>query len=68
MPLFALPSWKTYANGDDVRALVQDGNTIWAGTQGGGLIRWNPEKEMYVNQPMSQSATARPRATASMAS
>jgi len=40
-------TWLSYANGDDVRALVQDGNTIWAGTQGGGLIRWNPDARMF---------------------
>lgn len=35
-------TWTTYANGDDVRALALDGNIVWAGTQGGGVVRWDP--------------------------
>jgi photosystem II stability/assembly factor-like uncharacterized protein len=33
--------WLSYANGDDIRALALDGNTLWAGTRAGGVIRWD---------------------------
>ncbi len=33
--------WMTIANGDDVRALAQEGDFIWAGTYAGGAVRWD---------------------------
>jgi ligand-binding sensor domain-containing protein len=36
-----LGSWRSFANGDDVLALAQDdAGTVWAGTKGGGVVRW----------------------------
>ena len=33
--------WTTYANGDDVLALALEGETLWAATRGGGVVRWS---------------------------
>jgi hypothetical protein len=33
--------WRTFANGDDVLSVVVVGQTLWAGTRGGGLVRWD---------------------------
>jgi len=35
------PAWTTYANGDDVRALALKDGYVWAGTKGGGVVRWD---------------------------
>jgi ligand-binding sensor domain-containing protein len=42
-PPGAIPDgrWQTFANGDDVLALVRAGTTLWAGTRAGGLVRWD---------------------------
>ncbi|MCB0217193.1 MAG: hypothetical protein KDH92_11185 [Chloroflexi bacterium] len=32
--------WTTFASGDDILDLVLDGDTVWAGTRAGGLVRW----------------------------
>ncbi len=32
--------WTTFASGDDILDLAVDGDTIWAGTRAGGLVRW----------------------------
>ncbi len=39
----ALPvgAWRTFASGDDVLALGVESGTLWAGTRGGGLVRWD---------------------------
>lgn len=34
-------SWETIAHGNNVWALAKQGNTLWAGTWGGGIVRWN---------------------------
>lgn len=37
-----LSQWRTYANGDDIWSMAFEGpNVIWAGTRGGGVIRWD---------------------------
>ena len=34
--------WYTFANGDDIWSLALEGpNTLWAGTRGGGVVRWD---------------------------
>ncbi len=35
--------WTAIANGDDILALVYRDGLIWAGTRGGGLLRWDAE-------------------------
>ncbi len=47
--------WFTFANGDDVWSLALEGpNTLWAGTRGGGVVRWdlsdlnNPQPQQYL--------------------
>ncbi|HID86437.1 MAG TPA: hypothetical protein EYP55_03550, partial [Anaerolineae bacterium] len=40
--------WTTFANGDDVQALLVEGDTVWAGTRAGGLVRWNTADGTYV--------------------
>lgn len=37
----------TYANGNDIRILVRQGNFLWAGTKGGGAIRWDPSNGTF---------------------
>lgn len=32
--------WEHFVNSDDVRAIVLDGDELWAGTQGGGLLHF----------------------------
>jgi hypothetical protein len=42
-PQAAMPPvgrWRTFANGDDVLALANQGNSVWAGTRAGGLVHW----------------------------
>jgi ligand-binding sensor domain-containing protein/DNA-binding beta-propeller fold protein YncE len=34
--------WTTFANGDQVRTLAADDRFIYAGTTGGGIVRWDP--------------------------
>jgi hypothetical protein len=40
-----LGTWRTFANGDDVLSLAQDeaSGLVWAGTLGGGVVRWSPD-------------------------
>ncbi|MCW5851851.1 MAG: hypothetical protein KIT87_17390 [Anaerolineae bacterium] len=34
--------WYTFANGDNIWSLAFEGpNTVWAGTRGGGVVRWD---------------------------
>ena len=33
------PQWLNYTNGDHISALVEDGNYMWIGTGGGGLVQ-----------------------------
>ena len=40
-------TWTSYTNGNYVRALALQGNTLWAGGLG-GLVRWDPETGGYV--------------------
>src|SRR3990172_2529261 len=35
------PEWMNYTSGDQIMALAEEGNYIWAGTFGGGLIELN---------------------------
>jgi ligand-binding sensor domain-containing protein len=39
--------WTTFANGDDVLALQLEGDLLWAGTRGGGLLRWDTQRKTY---------------------
>jgi rhamnogalacturonyl hydrolase YesR/ligand-binding sensor domain-containing protein len=48
-------TWTTYANGDDVQALAVDGDYLWAGTRGGGIVRWNMTDGSYVQYLYPQS-------------
>jgi ligand-binding sensor domain-containing protein len=40
------PGWATYANGNFVFALARQGDTLWAGGDG-GLVRWNLSDGSY---------------------
>jgi ligand-binding sensor domain-containing protein len=40
--------WVTHANADRANVLRAQANTLWAGTQGGGLVGWNVEDETFV--------------------
>lgn len=33
--------WRTFANGDRPNAVLRQGGTLWVGTEGGGLVRWD---------------------------
>ncbi|MEO8082620.1 MAG: hypothetical protein ABI780_02230 [Ardenticatenales bacterium] len=35
--------WEAQASGDDVRAMVRDGDGLWAGSAGGGVLRWRAD-------------------------
>ena len=35
------PKWKNYTNGDKINCLISEGDNIWVGTDGGGLVRIN---------------------------
>lgn len=50
--------WWSYANGDDVRALALAGDTLWAGTQAGGVIRWNLADRSYTQYLHPQTGLA----------
>jgi ligand-binding sensor domain-containing protein len=39
--------WRTYAHGDDVRTISVQGSMVWAGTAGGGLVRWEPGADTF---------------------
>jgi hypothetical protein len=39
--------WETFANGDDVVALVAQDGVLWAGTRAGGLVRWETATGTY---------------------
>lgn len=55
----AAPEWQTIANGDDLLALAlapDKPDELWAGTEGGGLLRWNLAdgsftQALFPNQP-----------------
>lgn len=51
-------TWTTYANGDDVRALAIQGDTLWAGTKGGGVVQWNTSAGTYVQYLHPQTGLA----------
>ncbi len=38
--------WQTLANGDDVLSLLRDGEVIWAGSRGGGALRWTLDGQL----------------------
>jgi ligand-binding sensor domain-containing protein len=40
--------WYTYANGDDILCLKVEGDILWAGTRGGGVVRWNSVERSFV--------------------
>ncbi len=52
------PTWTTYANGDDVRALALRGSEVWAGTKGGGVVRWDPADGLYIQYLRPQDGLA----------
>jgi ligand-binding sensor domain-containing protein len=39
--------WETFASGNDVLSLVIEGDTLWAGTRAGGLVRWDLASGTY---------------------
>jgi len=47
--------WKTYANGDGVRSLTVEGDVLWVGTEGGGLVQWNTTAHAYQQDLSPQS-------------
>jgi ligand-binding sensor domain-containing protein len=41
LPPASLPGhWLTVANGDRVQAVLREDDTVWASTEGGGVVRW----------------------------
>ena len=40
-------TWQTIANGDRVVEVLRDGDTIWAASEGGGLLRWSSTQEGF---------------------
>ena len=51
----ALPTgaWTTFANGDDILDLVWDDGVLWAGTRGGGLVRWEDGSAVRYLRPQT---------------
>jgi ligand-binding sensor domain-containing protein len=47
-PQAATSAWHTYANGDSIQALAVEGDYVWAGTSGGGVVRWDVRDGSYV--------------------
>lgn len=45
-PTVNLAGWTTFASGDEVRALLSDGRSVWAAT-GGGIVRWDAEGDSF---------------------
>ena len=41
-------TWITYANGDAAQSLAVQGDYLWVGTHLGGLVRWDPTDQTYV--------------------
>ncbi|MBS1252022.1 MAG: hypothetical protein MAG451_01058 [Anaerolineales bacterium] len=41
-------SWMTYANADRVSVLRAQGDTVWAGSMGGGLVGWDVTNDTFV--------------------
>lgn len=39
--------WETMASGDDVRAMVRDGDGLWAASVGGGVLRWRTDGSQW---------------------
>ncbi|MFQ5593806.1 MAG: two-component regulator propeller domain-containing protein, partial [Anaerolineae bacterium] len=50
--------WLSYANGDDIQALALAGNTLWAGTRAGGVVRWNLNDGRYTQYLHPQTGLA----------
>ena len=50
--------WYTYANGDDILVLEVEGDVLWAGTRGGGVVRWNLSAGGYVQYLKPQDGLA----------
>ncbi|MFQ6058765.1 MAG: two-component regulator propeller domain-containing protein [Anaerolineae bacterium] len=51
-------TWTTFANGDDVQALALEGDTLWAGTRNGGVVRWDITEGHYVQYLYPQDGLA----------
>lgn len=47
--------WRTYANGDGVHSLAVEGDTLWVGTEGGGLVHWDITAHTYQQDLFPQS-------------
>jgi hypothetical protein len=39
--------WQTFANGDRIRRVARQGAILWAGTEAGGLVRWDTAARTY---------------------
>jgi ligand-binding sensor domain-containing protein len=39
--------WRSIANGEDVRSLAREGDLLWAGTLGGGIVQWDLRTGQY---------------------
>lgn len=49
-------TWKTIANGDDIRGVATTLTQLWVGTYNGGVVRWTPEDGSYVQYLAPQTA------------
>jgi ligand-binding sensor domain-containing protein len=38
--------WEVHANADDIRALARDGDSLWATSVGGGVMRWTVDGQL----------------------
>ncbi len=38
--------WSSFANGEDLRAMVAGDGELWTGSQGGGLLRWKRDGQV----------------------
>ena len=50
--------WITFANADRVTVLHARGDTLWAGTDGGGLVEWNVSQGSFVQRLYPQGTLA----------
>lgn len=51
-------NWTTFANGDRARVLQGEGDILWVGTDGGGLIGWNTRDGTFVQRVYPQDGLA----------
>ena len=50
--------WTTHANADRATMLRAQGHTLWAGTEGGGLIGWNTQDGTFIQRLYPQGKLA----------